>query len=119
MQLYKAQYIYPISSPPIIDGIIVIDGECIAAVGPTAAITQQYSGTEVTGLGQVMLMPQAVNAHTHLELTMLAEMGKQYIADRSFCQWIVKLVKVWRTIPASVQVEGAQDGCRMLIEKCG
>jgi len=27
LQLYKAQYIYPVSSPPISDGIITIDGE--------------------------------------------------------------------------------------------
>jgi len=63
-----------------------------------------------------MLLPQAVNAHTHLELTPLAELGKQYIADRSFVQWITDLVKIWRTIPLEVQVEGARTGCRLLIE---
>jgi cytosine/adenosine deaminase-related metal-dependent hydrolase len=116
MQLYKAQYIYPVSSPPISDGIIAIDGERIAAVGLAAAITQQYPCAHITDLGQVMLMPQAVNTHTHLELTMLAEMGQQHIADRSFTQWIVELVKAWRTIPASTQAEGARDGCCMLID---
>ena len=116
MQLYKAQYIYPVSSPPIIDGIIVIDGERITAVGPAEEMLQQYPGAQVTDLGSIMLLPQAVNAHTHLELTPLAGLGKEYFAERSFVQWIRNLVTVWRTIPAEVQVEGSREACRMLVE---
>lgn len=116
MQLYKAQYIYPVSSPPIIDGIVAIDGERIAAVGPAEEVMQQYPGAQVTDLGSVMFLPQAINAHTHLELTALAELGKEYVAGRSFVQWIRNLVTAWRTIPVDVQVEGSREGCRMLIE---
>lgn len=116
MQLYEAQHIYPVSSPPISDGIIAIDGEHIAAVGTKAQVMQQYPGAQVTDLGPVMLLPQAINAHTHLELTALAALGKEYLADRSFVQWILNLVSTWRAIPAEVQVEGSREGCRMLIE---
>src|SRR5439155_3533085 len=54
MQLYKAHYIYPVSSTPIIDGIIVIDGERITAVGPAEEVMQQYPAAQVTDLGKVM-----------------------------------------------------------------
>ena len=77
MQLYKAAYIYPVSSPPITDGIIAVENDHIAAIGPAIEVMQQYSGAPVIDLGEVMLLPQAVNAHTHLELTLLAELGKQ------------------------------------------
>jgi len=59
---------------------------------------QRYLGAQVTDLGSVMLLAQAVNAHTHLELTVLAELGKQQFAYPSFVQWIVELVRIWRTI---------------------
>lgn len=116
MQLYKAAYIYPVSSPPISDGIIAVEHEHIATLGPTAAMIQQYPGAPVTDLGEVMLLPQAVNAHTHLELTPLAELGKHYVPDRSFCQWIRQLLDIWRTTPQEMQIEGAREGCRMVIE---
>src|SRR6266571_7343346 len=116
MQLYKAAYIYPVSSPAITDGIIAIENDHITAIGPAAEVMQQYAGAPVTDLGEVMLLPQAVNAHTHLELTPLAELGKQYVADRSFVQWILQLLDIWRTTPQEVQVEGARVGCRLLIE---
>ena len=116
MQLYKAQYIYPVSSPPIIEGVLAIDGERITAVGPAEEVMQKYPGAQVTDLGSVMLLPQAINAHTHLELTALATLGKEYVTERSFVQWIRNLVTTWRTIPAEVQVEGSREGCRMLIE---
>jgi cytosine/adenosine deaminase-related metal-dependent hydrolase len=77
---------------------------------------QRFAGAQVKNLGEVMLLPQAVNAHTHLELTALATLGKEYIAEQSFVQWIRKLVAAWRSIPAEVQVEGSREGCRMLIE---
>lgn len=116
MQLYRAQYIYPVSSPPITNGIIAIEDERIAAVGPAAEITQRYPGAQVKDLGQVMLMPQAINVHTHLELTTLAEIGKQQISDLSFCKWVPELLKIWRATPADIQIEGARAGCRMLLE---
>ncbi len=58
-------------------GIIAVENDHIAAIGPAIEVMQQYSGAPVIDLGEVMLLPQAVNAHTHLELTLLAELGKQ------------------------------------------
>ncbi|MBA2286331.1 MAG: amidohydrolase family protein [Ktedonobacteraceae bacterium] len=114
MQLYKAQYIYPVSAPPITHGMVAVDGERIVEVGPAADMARRYAGAPVTDLGASMLMPQAVNAHTHLELTALAEMGRAYVADRSFTRWIVELVKTRRGITNDVLLEGARAGCAML-----
>ncbi|MDQ2906598.1 MAG: amidohydrolase family protein [Ktedonobacteraceae bacterium] len=114
MQLYQAQYIYPVSAPPITHGIVAVDGERIVAVGPVDDIMRRYAGAPVRDLGASMLMPQAVNAHTHLELTALAEMGQAYVADRSFTRWIVELVKTRRGITNDVLLEGARAGCAML-----
>src|SRR5436305_7912886 len=116
MQIYKTQYNYPISIPPITNGVLAIDGERITAIGSAQEVMQQYPGAQVTDLGRVMLLPQAVNAHTHLELTALAALGREYAVERSFVQWIRNLVTIWRATPAEVQVEGSREGCRMISE---
>lgn len=118
MHLYHASYIFPVSSPPIADGIIAIDDGRIVAIGPAGEVRRQYPGMEVTDLGEAMIMPMCINTHTHLELTPLAHMGREYEPDRSFVQWIKELVRQWRDVPLDVQIEGAREGCRMLAE-CG
>src|SRR5947209_18677809 len=100
MQLFRAQYVYPVSSPPIRDGVIAVEGERIRAIGSTAEVMQRYVGAQIRDLGEVMLLPQAVNVHTHLELTVLATLGKEYIGERSFVQWIHKLIAAWRSTTA-------------------
>jgi len=65
MQYYTADYILPISAPPIKNGVIVIDAEgVIRKVGtrddfPSADL-QHYKG---------ILLPGLINTHCHLELS--------------------------------------------------
>lgn len=76
----KARYLFPISSPPIADGVVTIDAGRIAAVGQDAV------GCPVTDLGSVALLPGLINAHTHLEFSGLASpLGTPGMA---FTDWI-------------------------------
>lgn len=118
MHLYHASHIFPVASPPITDGIIVIDAGRIVAVGEADRVRQQFAGAEVIDLGEAMIIPQCVNTHTHLELTPLAQLGQKYDPQRSFVQWIKELVRQWRNVPLDVQAEGAHEGCQMLLT-CG
>src|SRR5688572_17601939 len=61
---YRAAWILPINQPPIAGGVVAVDRDVIAAVGP-------YDGGEVEDLGNVAVLPGLVNAHTHLELSWL------------------------------------------------
>ncbi len=58
-----ARWIYPVSGPPISDGIITIAGERIVAVEPRAGRNAE------THLGDAAILPGFVNAHTHLDLS--------------------------------------------------
>src|SRR5215469_2963312 len=55
-----ARWVFPMSGPPIADGVVSIAGERILAVGPRAA---QRADVD---LGDVAVLPGLVNAHTHL-----------------------------------------------------
>jgi cytosine/adenosine deaminase-related metal-dependent hydrolase len=63
---YRARTIVPIDGPPIDDGRLVVVGDDIEAVGPRVGF-----GREID-LGDVILMPGLVNAHTHLEFSGLS-----------------------------------------------
>ncbi len=59
----RARYILPICGPAIAGGVVVVRGGEIVAVGTEAL------GTPVEDLGDVVLLPGFVNAHTHLEFS--------------------------------------------------
>jgi cytosine/adenosine deaminase-related metal-dependent hydrolase len=63
----RARWILPIDSSPIAGGYVTIAAGRIAAVGRTAP-----RGEKIEDLGDVVLSPGLVNAHTHLEFSDLA-----------------------------------------------
>jgi cytosine/adenosine deaminase-related metal-dependent hydrolase len=80
---YRARWVVPISSPPIADGVVAVDGNRIAFVGEANA---GPTGDEHP-LGDVVLLPGLVNAHCHLELTAM----RGFLEDLDFQRWILRL----------------------------
>jgi aminodeoxyfutalosine deaminase len=66
---YHASWVLPISEPPIRDGWVAVDRGRIVAVGHRAPA----DGARAVRLGDVVVMPGLVNAHTHLELSYLRD----------------------------------------------
>ncbi len=64
---YSARVVRPVSTQDIENGTVVVEGEAIIYVGPRAGAPP---GRDVE-LGDVVLAPGLVNAHTHLDLTAL------------------------------------------------
>jgi len=79
----RARWVLPISSAPIENGEVVIEGDRIVAVrhaiGPT--------GTDVEDFGDAILMPGLVNVHTHLDYTVM----RGLLEDIPFFPWIREL----------------------------
>jgi cytosine/adenosine deaminase-related metal-dependent hydrolase len=67
---YRASWILPISGPPVRDGWVAVDRDRIAAYGAVGRRPAADDTREVD-LGNVVVMPGLVNAHTHLELSYL------------------------------------------------
>jgi cytosine/adenosine deaminase-related metal-dependent hydrolase len=80
---YRAKWVVPMSSPPIADGVVAVDGDRIAYVG---GADSGPSGDE-QHLGHVILLPGLVNAHCHLELTAM----RGFLEDLDFQRWILRL----------------------------
>jgi cytosine/adenosine deaminase-related metal-dependent hydrolase len=87
MPTFSAEWIVPISGPPIRNGFVTIDRERIGAIGADAP-------RDATSLGNVALLPALVNAHTHLELSFLC--GRVPPCD-NFNEWVTTLMALRRS----------------------
>ena len=52
--------------PYIDDGAVAVDGNQIAAFGPTDALRKQYPGADFVDAKHRVIMPGLINAHTHI-----------------------------------------------------
>jgi 5-methylthioadenosine/S-adenosylhomocysteine deaminase len=87
---YHARFVVPITSAPVANGAVAVDGNRITYVGPT----DSGPPGEVTNLGDAVLMPGLVNAHCHLELTAM----RGFLEDLDFRNWIVRLTTAKRSV---------------------
>src|SRR5947207_15365865 len=80
----RAQFVHPVTAPPIEDGAVLVDDRgTIAAVGPNAVVPTP-PGARALEFPHARLLPGLVNTHTPLELTHL--IGKN--TAREFPGWI-------------------------------
>lgn len=102
----KARWLISPELPPVENGKVVVDSGRIAQAGADVRPCGQ-----VIDVGDAVLMPGLVNAHTHLELSNLA--GKVPY-EGSFTAWIERLVAASMTdvFYASAMEEGLRQSLR-------
>jgi cytosine/adenosine deaminase-related metal-dependent hydrolase len=82
--IIRARTVVPMVRDPIENGAVAVDGNEITAVGGFDEIRRQHGG-EVLDLGEKILLPGLINAHCHLDYTVLrGKIGPQ----PSFADWI-------------------------------
>lgn len=110
MKILTAEYVLPISSPPISGGAIAIDAGSIAAVGTSHDILARFSGAEIEDLGKAAVLPGFVNCHSHLELTAIR--GALDDVEHDFRSWLLKINDL-RVAMTDAEIEAAAvDGAR-------
>ncbi len=93
--LYTADWVLPISAAPIEYGAVLVEGDRIEWVGRAADFpTQADANLRTEALGHAALMPGLVNAHSHLELTVL----RGFLEGLEFGSWLRTLTVVRRDL---------------------
>ncbi len=109
----QAAWVAPMDVPPLRDAAIAVGDGVITAVGPAEQIAAAYPDARVTDLGNSIVLPGLVNAHTHLELSSVvrpATAGK-------FVDWIMDLMsQTFRTGEADGSAVG--DAVRRGSQEC-
>ena len=107
--LYTADWVLPISSAPIRDGAVLVEAGRIAFVGAASAVTVTPGAIRTVPLGNAALMPGLVNAHSHLELTLL----RGFLEGLDFRDWLGALTTIRRDLMSEdVLLDASRAGIR-------
>lgn len=87
--ILRAQWVLPIRQPSIHDGAVVIENGRISKVGKAKKILKENKG-EIEDLGETILLPGLVNAHTHLEYSCLKGKIKP---KKEFIDWLTSMIE--------------------------
>ena len=88
---WHARWVVPVTAPPIADGTVITEGERIVWVGERRLAP---AGGRDEDLGHAALTPGLVNAHTHLDLTVL----RGFLSDLPFFDWVRTLTRAIDTL---------------------
>lgn len=106
-RLYRARRVVPLASPPIEDGALAVRGGEILAVGRWEELQREHPGALREDLGEVILLPGLINAHCHLDYTM---MRNALFGGGSFADWIQRLNAMRRSLDQGDYLEAIASG---------
>jgi cytosine/adenosine deaminase-related metal-dependent hydrolase len=105
--ILRARTIVPMTGgPPIDNGAVVVKGNRIRAAGALPEIAALYSGA-VIDLGEQVLLPGLINAHCHLDYTMLR---RAIQPPRGFAAWVQRLNAIKRSLRDEDYLDAIQRG---------
>ena len=92
MQVYRAAWVLPVIGAPVRGGWVAVDRGLIAGVGGPDSEPGRCGGDGIRrrDLGDAVIMPALVNAHTHLELSWLRGRAKP---ASSFLAWVSAMMR--------------------------
>jgi len=88
MTTLRARILFPVSSPPVENGMVCVEQGKIISWG-------KWDGRDATDLGESILMPGLINAHCHLDYSV---MRGAILSNASFSQWIRRINELKRTL---------------------
>lgn len=87
--IYSARWVLPIASPAIENGAVAVASETIVGVGHREDLVARFPDAQVNDFGTSVITPGLVNAHSHLELTVMR--GFLENEEHDFFAWLRKL----------------------------
>lgn len=104
--ILRARLVVPIEGEALENGAVAVEGNTIVAVGRADEIRARWDGP-TKDLGEVALMPGLINAHTHLDYTLLR--GAIH-PPKSFTQWVQRLNALKRSLDSADYLRAIQRG---------
>jgi cytosine/adenosine deaminase-related metal-dependent hydrolase len=106
MIAYRCRMLVPMNGAPIENGAFVIDGSVFAEVGSASQILRGHVEA-VVDLGDVAVLPGLINAHCHLDYTL---MRGAILPARSFSHWVSRINALKRSFTDSDYLRSMQLG---------
>ena len=109
--IYSARWVLPVSTSPIENGAVAVQGQRIAGIGTRSEIVERFPEFRVDDFGEAVILPGLINTHTHLELT--AMRGYLENEESDFFAWLRKLTfaRLELLTPDDIQISATWGAC--------
>lgn len=104
--IIRARQVVTMDGPPIENGAVAIEGNRIVAVG-TVPDLQWVSDGPVLDLGEQVLLPGLINAHCHLDYTM---MRWAIAPPKQFTTWVQRINALKRSLDSEDYLNAIRRG---------
>src|SRR5215207_3732236 len=106
-ELYFARWVWPGASPPIENGGGAVEGPRVIGTGTRGELVARFPVAAARDFGEAAILPGFVNAHSHLELTVMR--GYLEREESDFRAWLGKLTmtRLERLTPDDLYVSAA------------
>jgi cytosine/adenosine deaminase-related metal-dependent hydrolase len=104
--IIRARTVITMGGPVIENGAVAIEGNRIVETGPAQHLIP-HDDEEVLDLGEVVLMPGLINAHCHLDYTM---MRHAIVPPKSFTAWIQRINSIKRSLDSADYLKAIERG---------
>ncbi|MEO8352477.1 MAG: amidohydrolase family protein [Chthoniobacteraceae bacterium] len=101
--ILKARAVLTMTEPPIENGAVEIEGNVIKAVGHA----DEMRAGEILDLGDVVLMPGLINAHCHLDYSM---MRGAIQPQKTFTAWVQRINALKRSLDTADYLAAIEHG---------
>jgi len=108
---YRTRYVMPMSTPIIENGAVVVRDGVVIAFGKYGDLKNHYSSASHHDCGEVILMPGLINAHAHLDYSM---MRGQFTPGMNFTHWVQALNAIKKTLSSQDILKAIEEGAREL-----
>jgi aminodeoxyfutalosine deaminase len=106
MIAYRCRILVTLNGTPIDNGVFVVDGPSLLQIGEAREILRHHAG-RVVDLGEVAVMPGLINAHCHLDYSL---MRGAILSVRSFAQWVSRINSLKRSLTDDDYLHATQLG---------
>ncbi len=104
--IYRARALVTMDGAPVENGAVLVEGNRIRAAGTFSEI-RNLSNEPVIDLGEQVLLPGLINAHCHLDYTM---MRSAINPQQSFSQWIARINAIKRSLHEEDYLRAVANG---------
>lgn len=118
MILYHASYVVCPQQGIIVDGGVLVEADQIVASDSLNQLQKLYPQAELVDLGEVIMTPLLVNAHTHLELTDFPDWAVEAEINTDadgFTEWVLELIKVKARRQQSCYEQAIRNGLKLSV----